>query len=163
MSEQTTQTVDSLQSDEFVAVLWTRRPVCGPRSTVIDRLSGLRSEGVLDDFDVQTWPEEIALSQPTHDDSLLDTVETLEQWAATHDLSLRPPFERRTASLLVGGSETVLTTPMMLLAAYEGDQLCGVYPCTDGDQTWTITSYLDAVAACETPPHRTGSRPTPAE
>jgi hypothetical protein len=152
-----------LQSDEFVAVLWTRRPVCGPRSTVIDRLSALRSEGALDDFEVQTWPEEVALSESSRDEQVLDVVDTLEQWAAAHDLSLRPPFERRTASLLVGGSETVLTTPMMLLAVYEGGDLRGVYPCTDGDQTWTIMSYLDAVETTETPPHRDGTGPTPAE
>ncbi|MFC6862275.1 HTH domain-containing protein [Halomicroarcula sp. GCM10025817] len=151
MSNETTRSetpveVDGRANDLEVA-LWTRRPVCGPRTTVIDRLSGLRSAGVLADFTVTTWPEEIVVGGRNRQSELLETIEVFEEWAEDHQLSLRPPFETRTASLLVGGSETVLTTPMMLAAAYEDGDIVGIYPCTDGSRTWTIPDLLDALEA----------------
>jgi len=144
-----TETEQSTETDaEGLAVqLWVRRPVCGPRTTVIDRLSALRTDGVLADFDVTTWPEEIALTGGNRQEALLTTIEGFEDWAAERGLSLRPPFETRTASLLVGDSEDVLTTPMLLAAAYEDGDLVGIYPCTDGTTTWTITEFLDALEA----------------
>ena len=142
--------------------LWVRRPVCGPRTTVIDRLGALRTAGELDEFSVTTWPEEIALTGANREEALLDTIEGFEDWAADRGLSLRPPFETRTASSLVGGSEDVLRTPMLLAAAYEGDELVGVYPCTDGTKTWTIPEFLDALEAGEEhTPSGTGEHPVP--
>lgn len=141
--------------------LWVRRPVCGPRTTVIDRLGALRTAGALDDFSVMTWPEEIALTGENRQEELLETIERFEDWAADRGLSLRPPFETRTASLLVGDSEDVLTTPMLLAAAYEDDDLVGIYPCTDGTKTWTIPEFLDALEAdAERPPPGAGSGST---
>ena len=127
--------------------LYVRRPVCGPRTTVIDRLSALRTTGELADFSVTTWPDEIVLTGDDRQDELLGTIEGFEDWAADHGLSLRPPFETRTVSSLVGDSEDVLTTPMLLAAAYDDGDLVGVYPCTDGTETWTVAAFLDALEA----------------
>lgn len=138
---------DSDPTPDVTVDLWVRRPVCGPRTTVIDRLSSLRTTGLLADFAVTTWPEEIVLTGRNRQSELLETIEGFEQWAADHGLSLRPPFETRTASLLVGDSEDVLTTPMMLAVAREDDDIVGIYPCTDGTETWTITEFLDGLAA----------------
>ncbi|MDS0281032.1 HTH domain-containing protein [Haloarcula onubensis] len=144
------ETARSGENDTDLEVdLWVRRPVCGPRTTVIDRLSELRTAGALADFDVTTWPEEIALTGDNRQEALLETIEGFEDWAADRGLSLRPPFETRTASRLVGDSEDVLRTPMLLAAAYEGDELVGIYPCTDGTETWTIPAFLDALEAGE--------------
>ncbi|WP_328765762.1 HTH domain-containing protein [Haloarcula nitratireducens] len=137
--------VERSAADGLTVDLWTRRPVCGPRTTVIDRLGSLRTAEVIDDFSVTTWPEEIVVSGRTNHSELLDIVEEFEEWASENGLTLRPPFETRTASLLVGESEEVLTTPMMLAAAYDGDDLVGVYPCTDGERTRTIGEFLDAL------------------
>lgn len=148
MSKEIKQSTESGESATGYRVdLWVRRPVCGPRTTVIDRLSSLTASGALADFSVTTWPEEIVLTGRNRQGELLDTIERFESWAADHGLSLRPPFEARTASLLVGESEDVLTTPMMLAAAYDGDELVGIYPCTDGDRTWTISEFLDGLEA----------------
>ena len=148
MSNETEQATENDYAIAGLRVeLWVRRPVCGPRTTVIDRLSALRTAGVLADFDVTTWPEEIALTGDDRQDELLSTIERFEDWAADRGLSLRPPFETRTASLLVGDSEDVLTTPMLLAAAYEDGDLVGIYPCTDGTETWTVQEFLDALEA----------------
>ncbi|MBX0321977.1 hypothetical protein EGH21_02915 [Halomicroarcula sp. F13] len=138
--------------------LWTRRPVCGPRTTVIDRLSSLRTAGTLSDFTVTTWPDEIVVSDRNQHSELLATIETFEAWAAENGVSVRPPFETRTASLLVGESKEVLTTPMMLASLTDGEDILGVYPCTDGDRTWTIPEFLDVLEADETSLGGTGER-----
>jgi len=149
MSNESEQTNEHGDTDGLEISLWVRRPVCGPRTTVIDRLSALRTAGVLADFDVTTWPEEIVLTGSNRQEELLETIAGFEDWAADRGLSLRPPFETRTASRLVGDSEDVLRTPMLLAAAYDGDDLAGIYPCTDGTKTWTIPEFLDALEAGE--------------
>lgn len=150
MPNKTEQTNEHDSGDDtggLVVDLWVRPPVCGPRTTVIDRLSSLRAAGTLDDFDVTTWPEEIPLTADNRQAELLETVESYEAWAAERGLSLRPPFETRTATLLVGDSEDVLTTPVLLAAAHEDGDLVGIFPCTDGTETWTISEFLDALEA----------------
>ncbi|EMA33142.1 HTH domain-containing protein [Haloarcula japonica] len=132
---------------EIAVQLWSRRPVCGPRTTAIDRFTELAATGVVDDFDIQTWPEEISVSQRSEHGEVLETVDRYEQWATERGLSLRPPFETRTSSLLVGGSTEVLRLPMIAVAVYADDDLVGVYPCTDGETTWSVTDCINALAA----------------
>ena len=152
MSNETEQSAETVSGSDIEVDLWVRRPVCGPRTTVIDRLGALRTRGVVEDFSVSTWPEEIVLTGENRQDGLLETVETFEDWAADHGLSLRPPFETRTASLLVGDSQEVLTTPMLLAVAREDGDIAGIYPCTDGTETWTVEEFLDGIEdGVETP------------
>lgn len=148
-SEVTGETTE--ESDGIQLVLWTRRPVCGPRTDVIDRLSSIRSDGVIDDFTVETWPDEVAISEHTEHARVIEVYKEYLFWADEHDLSITPPFERRTASSLVGGEEDVLTVPIMCLAVYD-DCLRGVYPCSDKNRTWSVTDYLDAFETLEERP-----------
>lgn len=130
-------------ADGTEMVLWTRRPVCGPRTEVIDRLSKLQSEEAIASFTVETWPTEVAISEHTEHGRVVEMYKEFLLFAEENGLSITPPFERRTVSSLVGESEDVLTLPIMCLAVYD-DGLSGVYPCTDGDQTWSVADYLDA-------------------
>lgn len=135
---------DSESVTEGIEVqVWSRRPVCGPRTTAIDRLTELRSAGLFESVAIETWPEEVVPSEA--DGSVTSTVARLEAWAERNGLRLRPPIETRSVSPLVGESYEVLTLPMLMVAVYD-DGLAGVYPCTDGDRTWTVADYL---AACE--------------
>ena len=131
------------ESEGVRMVLWTRRPVCGPRTDIIDRLSNLHSGGDIADFTVETWPDEVAISEHTEHARVVEVYKEYLLWAEEHDLSITPPFERRTASSLVGGSEDVLTVPIMCLAVYD-DGLSGVYPCSSAERTWSVADYLDA-------------------
>jgi len=165
MSRETQRTDDTGSTDAgtLEVDLWTRRPVCGPRTTAIDRLGRLRSAGAVEDFSVETWPDEVTVRDGEGRHEVLALVERFESWAETAGVSVRPPFETRTASLLVGDSETVLRTPMLLAAAYDGGDLAGVYPCTDSDHTWTVAQFLDVVDpeadAAVTPDEVPGSIP----
>jgi hypothetical protein len=142
---------DGGDTDGTRVVLWTRRPVCGPRTEIIDRLSSLRARGQIDDFTVQTWPDEVAISEHTRHSRVIENYERFRSWAEETEVTIIPPFDRRTVSTLVGRSEEVLTLPVLCLAIYE-DGLCGVYPCTDGDETLTVTDYVDACAGGDTTP-----------
>ncbi len=145
-------TAESHDTDEEGArmALWTRRPVCGPRTTVIDRLSALESAGEIAAYDITTWPDEIVISKGTHHAGIVDIYERFHTWADASDCSVTLPFERRQVTTLVGRREEVLTLPVMCLAVYD-DELCGVYPCDVGEETWTVTNYVDAFEAADEP------------
>ncbi|WP_302082488.1 HTH domain-containing protein [Salinibaculum rarum] len=143
------------ESEAVRMVLWTRRPVCGPRTDVIDRLSSMRADGTIGSFTVETWPDEVAISEHTEHARVVEVYKEYLLWAEEHNLSITPPFERRTATSLVGGTEDVLTVPIMCLAVYDNG-LSGVYPCTSEHRTWSVTDYLDAY-------ERAGGRPATAE
>jgi len=138
-------------ADGTRVVLWTRRPVCGPRTEIIDRLSSIRATGGIDDFTVRTWPDEVAISEHTRHSRVVETYEQFRSWAEEAGVTISPPFDRRTATTLVGRSEEVLALPVLCLAVYDGG-LCGVYPCTDGDETLTVTDYVDACASGDATP-----------
>ncbi|MFC7075728.1 HTH domain-containing protein [Haloarcula halophila] len=140
-------TIDSANDGTTVRMtLWTRQPVCGTRTTVLDRLGQLRSQGAIDGFDVETWPDEIRLDGETTHDEIVATFERFGDWASDHGVTVEPPFETRQVSPLLGTSYRVLRLPVMVLAVYD-DELAGVYPCTDGAETTTIPDFLDAYEA----------------
>lgn len=66
------------ETGDLGVALRVRRPACGPRTTVTDRLSALRTAGALAGFDVTTWPEEIALTGDERRTELLETVKRFE-------------------------------------------------------------------------------------
>lgn len=154
------RSVDGTGSTEVPAVngvsmvLWTRRPVCGPRTDVIDRLSRLDSNGDVAAFDIQTWPGKVVLDEHTEHATVVERFEAFRSWADDRGVTVMPPFERRAVTSLVGQKREVLTVPMMCLAVYEDGDLRGVYPCSDGDRTWRVTDALDSYEA--------GKAPTPA-
>ncbi|MHB9288494.1 HTH domain-containing protein [Halobacteriales archaeon Cl-PHB] len=128
-------------------VLWTRRPVCGRPTAVIDRLGALRSAGSIADFAVETWPAEVRVEGETPSGQAIDAFERFEAWADANGLSIRPPFEVKTVSPMVAPDRTVLRLPMLCLAVYEGSDLYGVYPCSDASTTYRITDCLEAYDA----------------
>jgi hypothetical protein len=147
-NDTTTPEHDSANTDDTVEsaremVLWTRRPVCGPRTSVIDRLSSLAATEVIGSFRVETWPDELAVSEHTEHSQVVERYKEFLLWADDHDCSITPPFERRTVSPLIGESRDVLTLPIMCLAVYEDDDLAGVYPHTSDGRTTSVVDYLD--------------------
>lgn len=138
-------------SEGIQMVLWTRRPVCGPRTEIVDRLGSLSAADSIDAFRIETWPNEVVVSEHTQHTQVIETYEQFRAWADEAGVSITPAFDRRTVTSLIGRTEEVLTLPVMCLAVYD-DDLRGVYPCTDSDETWTVTDYLDAYEAAGGPP-----------
>lgn len=90
----------------------------------------------------------VVVSERHGDSRVLGRYEEFAQWAAERGVSVTSPFEQRTVLPLVGGSREILTVPMLCLAVY-GDDLRGVYPCTDGERTWSVTDALDAYESAD--------------
>jgi hypothetical protein len=142
---------DASESEGVRMVLWTRRPVCGPRTEVIDRLSSLEADGTIADFSVETWPDEVAISEHTEHARVVEQYKEFELWAEDNGVTVSPPFEHRTISPLVGKTREVLTVPMLCLAVYDSE-LRGVYPCSADGRTCSVSDYLDAYEALGGPP-----------
>lgn len=139
-------------ADGVVLRLWARRPVSGARTRVVDRLGALRSAGEVADFDIETWPDVVALSHHTDHTEVVEAYETFREWADDHDVAITPHFQRQTTTSVVGRTEDLLTLPTLCLAVYDEDGLRGVFPCRDGDRTCTVTDFLDAYAGEVTDP-----------
>lgn len=131
------------ESDGVVLRLWTRRPVCGPRTDVINRLGSLRAADAIADFEVETWPDELVVEET--DTRVASVVDAFREWAATAGVTLEPAFDQRTVSPLVGRSREVLTLPMMAIAVYEDADLTAVYPHAEDGETRTVVDYLDGL------------------
>ncbi len=142
--ERESTSADDAEMAGLQMVLWTRRPVCGPRTTIIDRLSALAASDAIGGFSVETWPDELAVSEHTEHSEVVERYKEFLLWAEENNRSITPPFERRTVSPLIGDSRDVLTLPIMCLAVYDDDDdLCGVYPHNHEGATISVTDYLD--------------------
>jgi hypothetical protein len=147
-SEQNPTETGDAEREAMEMVLWTRRPVCGPRTNVIDRLSTLAANDDIRGFRVETWPDEVGISEHTEHTRVVARYKEFRSWAEDNNRSITPPFERRTVSPLIGEGREVLTLPIMCLAVYEGETLRGVYPSAVDGRTISVTEYLDA---CDDP------------
>ena len=132
-----------VEREGVVLRLWTRRPVCGPRTEVINRLGSLRASEAIDEFEVETWPDELVVEET--DTRVASVVDSFRDWAAGAGVTLEPAFDQRTVSPLVGRSRAVLTLPMMAIAVYENDELTAVYPHVEDGETRTVVDYLDGL------------------
>lgn len=141
--------------------LWTRRPVCGARTEVIDRLTGLDAADAIAGFTVETLPDEVALGEHTEHTGVRAAYRDFSAWADANDVSISPPFESRRVTSLVGRSTEVLRVPVLCLAVSEDGTLTGVYPCSDGERTWSVSDYLTAFERAGGPPATAGGRPLP--
>lgn len=73
------------------------------------------------------------------------TYETFEAWAERNDLSLDPGFQQRTRGFIgADGVEEVVVFPVAALAVYRDDELAAVFPCSDGERTYTVERALEA-------------------
>ena len=73
------------------------------------------------------------------------TYREFTEWAERNGTSLSPAFERRTRSYLgLDRVDEVVVFPVVSLALYEGERLRAVFPCSDGDRTYTVPDCLDA-------------------
>ncbi len=142
---------DAAAGEGVRLLLWLRPPVAGVSTTLVDRLARLQAEGTIEGFDVECWPDEVSLSSDGHPE-VVGAFRRYERWAERNEVSLRPAFDVRSVSPLIGAHRELLRLPAACLAAYENGDLARVFPCTDGDHTWTVEDCLDALADTGAPP-----------
>lgn len=122
--------------------LVVRAPVDSDSTAAIDRLSALKINDRLEGFDVQTVRGDVLLAE-TGDDALpppLACWETLVEWSAD---GLESALDVETQTTRTGRRVRTVEPPERAAAVSVEEDLACVFPCTDGERTWTVTDFLD--------------------
>lgn len=131
------------------------RSLCGeaakePQEAVIERLSRLEREGVLDGYTVRVWGRRICPDTAAADTEagrfVLDRLEAFEDWATEAGTSIQSFFDTdEVDSSITGESYDAITVPTLTLAEFRGETLRWVSPCADGGTVHTVSDRLDAL------------------
>ncbi|AFZ74928.1 HTH domain-containing protein [Natronobacterium gregoryi] len=125
-----------------------------PMDSQVETLQACESETQIDDLLLRSWPKEVTRSENSPHQEVLETYERFRSWADQRGVSVRPPFRERTrTSPVTGETRELLVTPLLCLEIYHDDELIGVFPHSEGEETYTTD---EAIAAL-----RTGEVPTP--
>ncbi|MEY7849931.1 HTH domain-containing protein [Natrarchaeobius sp. A-rgal3] len=141
--------------NHVTAVCYVRAPLLlEPVDRQIETLQACESEGTIDDLLLRSWPKEVTRSSETPHGEVLETFERFERWAKRRGVSVQPPFRERTSTSQITGKTTeLLVTPLLCLEVYVDEQLVGVFPHSEDEETYTTDEVIAAL--------RTGERPTP--
>lgn len=142
-------------STDITAVCHVRAPLLfEPIDRQIETLQACESEGSIGSVLIRSWPDQVTISEDSPNGEVLEVFDRFRQWANNRDVSIEPPFRRRTVtSPITDQSKRILTTPLLSLAIYREDQLVGIYPHSVDDETITTTEVIGTL--------RTGEVPTP--
>lgn len=125
-----------------------------PIDRQIETLNACESEGAIDDLLIRSWPKEVSRSESSPHHEVIETFEQFRQWADGRGVSIEPPFRTRTStSRVTGETRELLVTPLLCLEVYVDDELLGVFPHSDGEETYTTDDVIASL--------RTGELPTP--
>lgn len=135
--------------------------VNGTQTEIIDRLDTLFETGRITEFDIDVWGTSMGINVPEGRDpgGVRETVAEFEQWAADHDCTLRPAFNRRRTGLIGDGEENrseSLVLPVLCLAVYDGETIKAVYPHGDGEDVRTIHDGVEALESMATTGEHSG-------
>lgn len=125
-----------------------------PVDSQVETLQACESEGTIDDLLLRSWPKEVTRSETSPHQEVLEAFDRFEAWGDGQNVSVRPPFRERTStSQVTGETRELLVTPLLCLEVYEDDELVGVFPHSDGEETYTTDEVIASL--------RTGEVPTP--
>lgn len=142
-----------VELDIFVRSLSPPMGVRQRQEQLFSQLQELQSAGRIDSYRVNLWGGGVCLcdvcSGTSIAKSMMDTVEELEQWAATQE-EVTLPFERKTVeSSMVDQASSDLTVPSMSLTVRVESDICGVFPCTVAGESISVTNCIERMASEE--------------
>lgn len=112
---------------------------------VLNRVKRLEANGVFSESMVAGEWQRIRTMAEDKRSEAIRTYEEFTDWAARNDHSLEPAFERRNRSYVgMDRVDDVVVFPVVSLAIYDGDDLEGVFPCSDEERTYTVGDALEA-------------------
>ncbi|MFD1564940.1 HTH domain-containing protein [Haloarchaeobius amylolyticus] len=148
------ETIDT-DTAALTAVCHVRAPLLlEPIDEQIETLQACESEGAIDELLLRSWPQEVALTEESPYQEVIDNYERFAQWADERGVSVRPPFrERSTTSQVTGKTRERLVTPLLCLEVYADDELIGVFPHTDErtEETYTTDEAIATLRTGEVP------------
>jgi len=136
--------------------LLVRAPVDDDSTAAIDRLSALKINDRLAGFEVDTVRGDVLLAE-TEDAALpppLACWQSLVDWESD---GLESALEAERQTTRTGRCVRTVTPPDRAAAVSVRGELACVFPCTNGERTWTVTDFLDDYESDgELPVERTG-------
>ena len=140
-------------STDITVVCHARAPLLfEPIDRQIETLQACESEGSIESVLIQSWPDQVTISEDSPNAEVLEVFDRFRQWADGRGVSIEPPFRRRTVtSPITNVSKRILTTPLLCLALYRDGQLVGVYPHSADDETITTTEVIGSLRTGEVP------------
>jgi len=112
---------------------------------VLNRVKRLEANGVFSESMVAGEWQRIRTMAEDKRSEAIQTYEEFQDWADRNGHSLTPAFERRTRSYVgMDRVDDVVVFPVVSLAIYDGDDLEGVFPCSDEERTYTVGDALEA-------------------
>lgn len=124
------------------------------RNETVKRIEKLKRENKIANYRISEWPTEVMVS--TRDETgdrnaPYYKFNEFESWATQNGVSIRPYFDvHEYSSLFTGEATEVIIVPTMCLAVSENDELKCVYPCTDGENIYTINDFLNGFESGDT-------------
>lgn len=121
------------------------------RRSALERLSHLKSEGDIESFTVNVWDEGAGMmtGEPLDAFDSRRKLGEFAAWAAAHGCTLPGFKERHLESTFTDETCTRFDPPILTLAVYDDDELLGVYPCADGENSHTVGTVLESLATGE--------------
>ncbi|EMA23559.1 MULTISPECIES: HTH domain-containing protein [Haloarcula] len=112
---------------------------------VLNRVKRLEANGVFSESMLAGEWQRIRTMAEDKRSEAIRTYEEFRDWAGQNDHSLEPAFERRNRSYVgMDRVDDVVVFPVVSLAIYDGDDLEGVFPCSDEERTYTVGDALEA-------------------
>jgi hypothetical protein len=112
---------------------------------VLNRVNRLEANGVLAESMVAGQWQRIRTMAEDSRSGALATYEEFKEWAQRNGFSLEPAFERRAREYIgMDNSDRIVVFPVVSLALYDEMTLQAVFPCSDGDTTYTVGDALEA-------------------
>jgi hypothetical protein len=145
--------VEAMGEVEFDVFVRSLSPPLGIRQRqeqLFSQLQELQSAGHIDSYRVNLWGGGVCLcdvcSGTSVAESMLDTVEEFEEWAADNE-EMTLPFERNTVdSAVLEQTNSDLVVPSMCLSVRVETDIRGVFPCTVAGESISVTDYVEVVA-----------------
>lgn len=134
-------------TDSYRVELYLRQDTYGTydaQQRVLDRLDELEDDGVLEMSGYENW-QAIQTMEYEHREGALATYDEFQDWARHNGVRLEPAFDQRFQTSIDRTDVTqIVVFPVIALALYEGDQLQATFPCSDGDEHFTVQDCLSA-------------------
>lgn len=137
------RTANHWEDEPLRIELYVRRNAFGARTRqqrVFERVRRLEGHPEIENMEVRRWPDRIAADERGE---FVGVIREFERWAADHERSLAPCFERRevTPGFTDERFEQVVL-PIICLAVYRGERLRNLAPHVDGRHPYTVDDCI---------------------
>ncbi|MFD1647484.1 HTH domain-containing protein [Haloarchaeobius litoreus] len=132
-----------MDTEPLTIDVWVRAhtPTIGPREHAIETVKELAERGVIEEYEVHTWPSAVDLTVPSE---VTDRYREFAAWAERAGVTLEPAFSHRVVdNAITGEHNEMLVTPLICTVVRRDGDIVAVLPCCRGEEDHvSVLSYL---------------------